>query len=263
MKVLLQNVNALYHYKDLLFTWAYRIIRGRYQQSILGGLWAILVPTATALIFSVIFTFFIPVNTGDVPYLVFSYTAMVPWTLFSASITDMVDSLTGNMNLVSKIYFPREILPIASLLARLVDALIAFILLAILMWYFGMQVKVDGLLFLPFVLLIQISLALGIGFIGGALNVFYRDMRHVFVLGLQLWFYASPIVYPVSVVPENLKFIYFLNPMAGVLEAYRDVLLYQSLPGTNIFISAGVAVIVLLLGYWLFKRAEFQFADII
>jgi lipopolysaccharide transport system permease protein len=263
MKALLQNMNLLYNYKDLLFTWAYRIIRGRYQQSVLGGLWAILVPITTTLIFSVIFTFFIPVNTGNIPYLVFSYTAMVPWTLFSASITDMVDSLTGNMNLVSKIYFPREILPIASLLARLVDAFIAFGLLAILMWYFKMQVNIVGLLILPLVLLIQISIALGIGFIGGALNVFYRDMRHIFILGLQLWFYASPIIYPVSVVPENLKFIYFLNPMAGVLEAYRAVLLYHNLPGQNLYISAGVAIVVLALGYWLFKRAEFQFADII
>jgi lipopolysaccharide transport system permease protein len=259
----LQNMKSLYNYRDLLFTWAYRIVRGRYQQSVLGGLWAILVPITTTLIFNLIFTFFVPVKTGEVPYLVFSYTAMVPWTLFSSSITDMVDSLTSNMNLVSKIYFPREILPIAALLARLVDAFIAFSLLAILMWYFRMGVNVASLLILPVILLIQIAFALGIGFIGGALNVFYRDMRHIFVLGLQLWFYASPIIYPVSAVPQNLQFLYFLNPMAGVLEAYRSVLLYHSLPGPNIYLSAGVALLVLALGYWLFKRAEFQFADII
>jgi lipopolysaccharide transport system permease protein len=258
-----QNVRSLYGHKDLLYTWAYRIVRARYQQSVLGGLWAIIVPITTTLIFSVIFTFFIPVNTGNTPYLVFSYTAMVPWTLFSSSITDMVDSLTGNMNLVSKIYFPREILPIASLIARLVDAFIAYIILAILMVYYKMPVTIPGLLLLPFILLIQIALSLGLGFIGGALNVFYRDIRHVFVLGLQLWFYASPIIYPVTAVPENLRSLYYLNPMAGVLEAYRAILIYHTLPGPSIYYSAGVSILALVIGYWVFKRLEFQFADII
>jgi lipopolysaccharide transport system permease protein len=257
------HIQSLYNHKDLLLNWTYRIIRARYQQSLLGGLWAIIVPTVTAVIFSVIFTFFIPVNTGTTPYLVFSYTAMVPWTLFSSSITDMVDSLTGNMNLVSKIYFPREILPISAVLARLVDALIAFGLLAGLMVYYKVHVNVATLFLLPFVLLIQIALALGIGLIGSALNVFYRDIRHIFVLGLQLWFYASPIIYPTSSVPENLKPFYTLNPMVGVLDAYRAILLHQTLPDKSIFVSIGFAILALVLGYWLFKRAEFQFADII
>lgn len=263
MKAYLERALPLYRHRDLLFTWVYRIIRGRYQQSVLGGLWAIIVPVTTTIIFSVIFTFFIPINTGDIPYIVFSYVTMVPWTLFSASITDMVDSLTSNMNLVSKIYFPREILPIANLLARLVDLFIAYVLLAIMMWYFKIEVTFGGLLLLPVVLLIQILLTLGIGLMGGALNVFYRDIRHVFVLGLQLWFYASPIIYPVSAVPENLKIIYYLNPMVGVLNAYRSILLYQSYPDLSILYPAGIAIFVLVFGYWLFKRVEFQFADII
>jgi lipopolysaccharide transport system permease protein len=263
MTVYFQNVRLLFGHRDLLYTWAYRIIRARYQQSVLGGLWAIIVPVATTLIFSVIFTFFIPINTGNVPYMVFSYTAMVPWTLFSSSITDMVDSLTGNMNLVSKIYFPREILPISTMLARLVDAFIAYGILALMMLYYKMTVSLAGFLLLPLILLIQIALSLGIGFIGGALNVFYRDIRHLFVLGLQLWFYASPIIYPVTSVPEKLKPLYYLNPMAGVLEAYRAILLYHTLPGPNIYYSAGVSVLALVIGYWVFKRLEFQFADII
>jgi lipopolysaccharide transport system permease protein len=263
MTAYFQNIKSLFGHKDLLYTWAYRIVRARYQQSVLGGLWAIIVPVATTLIFSVIFTYFIPINTGNVPYLVFSYTAMVPWTLFSSSITDMVDSLTGNMNLVSKIYFPREILPVSAMLARLVDAFIAFGILAILMVYYRMPVNIFALLLLPVILLIQLALSLGIGFIGGALNVFYRDIRHIFVLGLQLWFYASPIIYPVTSVPEKLKPFYYLNPMAGVLEAYRAILLYHTLPGQHIYYSAGVAIIALVIGYWIFKRLEFQFADII
>jgi ABC-type polysaccharide/polyol phosphate export permease len=188
---------------------------------------------------------------------------MIFWTFFSSTINDMVDSLVGNMNLVSKIYFPREILPIASLLARLVDTFIAFILLILLMLYFKVKINFSGLLFLPLILLIQISLSLGLGFIGGALNVFYRDVRHIIVLGLQLWFYASPIIYPVSAVPERLRFVYFLNPMAGVLESYRSILLYQGYPDMSVLISAGVSIIVLLIGYRVFKSVEFQFADVI
>jgi lipopolysaccharide transport system permease protein len=258
-----RNIKSHFSYKDLLFTWTYRIIRGRYQQSVLGGLWAIIVPTTTTVIFSIIFTFFVPINTGDTPYMLFSYTAMIFWTFFSSTINDMVDSLVGNMNLVSKIYFPREILPIASLLARLVDTFIAFILLILLMLYFKVKINFSGLLFLPLILLIQISLSLGLGFIGGALNVFYRDVRHIIVLGLQLWFYASPIIYPVSAVPERLRFVYFLNPMAGVLESYRSILLYQGYPDMSVLISAGVSIIVLLIGYRVFKSVEFQFADVI
>ena len=263
MTTYLQNFKLLFGHRDLLFTWSYRIIRARYQQSVLGGLWAIIVPVTTTIIFSVIFTYFIPINTGNIPYLVFSYTAMVPWTLFSSSINDMVDSLTGNMNLVSKIYFPREILPIATMLARMVDAFIAYGILAVLMVYYRMPVTLSGLLLMPFILLIQIALALGIGFIGGALNVFYRDIRHIFSLGLQLWFYASPIIYPVTSVPDRLKPLYFLNPMAGVLEAYRAILLYDTLPGPSIYYSAGVSILALVIGFWIFKRLEFQFADII
>ena len=183
MTTYLQNIKSLYVHKDLLFTWVYRLIRVRYQQSVLGGLWAIIVPLSTTIIFSVIFTFFVPVNTGGIPYVVFSYTAMVPWTLFSSSIGDMAESLVGNMNLVSKIYFPREILPIASMLARLFDAFIAYILLVVIMLYYGVKINYIGLAMLPLVLLVQIFLSLGLGFIASALNVFYRDVRPIIGLG--------------------------------------------------------------------------------
>ena len=175
----------------------------------------------------------------------------------------MVDSLAGNMNLVSKIYFPREILPIASVLARLVDFLIGFGMLFIVMLYYKMPVNVVGWLFLPLVLITQIILSLGLGFSGAALNVFYRDVRHIFILGLQIWLYASPILYPITAVPEQFRTIYFLNPMAGVIEAYRAILLQQGLPSFHIALSAGVALFVLVIGYGLFKKVEFQFADVI
>lgn len=257
------NVQQLISARDLVFSWTYRTIRGRYKQSILGGLWAIIQPAATVVIFSIIFTVFIPVDTGDIPYVVFAYTAMVPWILFSSSITDMVDSLTSNMNLVSKIYFPREVLPIAAMMARLVDFAIAYAVLVVLIFFYQVEIYPLGWLLLPVILAVQLALALGLGLIGGALNVYYRDIKHIFALGLQLWFYTTPIVYPVSVVPEELLPIYFLNPMAGVIEAYRAILLHQQLPGPYFLISASVAFVAFLFGYWFFKRVEFQFADVV
>lgn len=254
--------NLLTH-RDLLLAWTSRTIRARYQQSILGSLWAIIQPAATVAIFSVIFTFFVPVNTGGLPYVVFSFTALVPWTLFATSITDMVDSLVLNMNLVSKIYFPREILPAAALLARLLDFAIAGVVLGLLILYFRLPLFVMGWIYLPLILVTQLALALGLGFVGAALNVFYRDVKHLFALGLQIWLYASPIIYPVSTVPESLRPLYFLNPMAGIIEAYRSVLLYGSIPGPYLWISVVFALAILVFGYWFFKKVEFQFADVV
>ena len=260
---MLFHIKKLIQARDLLWAWTDRIIRSRYQQSMLGVLWAVVQPVAIVTIFSIIFTLFIPVDTGGLPYVVFAYVALVPWTLFASSITDMTNSLVENMSLVNKIYFPREILPIAAMLTRLLDFAIAYGVLLVLMLYFQLPLFPVGLLFLPLILTIQLTLALGLGLASTALNVFYRDVKHLLALGLQLWFYASPIVYPVSAVPERLRPFYFLNPMAGALEAYRAVLLYEELPGSYLFTSALVAIVVFLIGYWLFKRLEFQFADIV
>jgi lipopolysaccharide transport system permease protein len=260
---MISDIQQLFSRTDLIWAWIYRLIRGRYQQSVLGGLWAIIQPAASVAIFSVIFTFFIPVDTGGTPYLVFSYVAMVPWTLFSTSISDMVESLTNNMNLVTKIYFPREILPLSSLLARSVDFLIAFGVVVVLILYYRMEVFPLGWLFLPLILITQLALSLGLGLVGAALNVFYRDIKYVVALGIQIWFYASPIIYPISSVPSRFRSIYFLNPMAGILEAYRSVILHQELPGKYFLLSVGVAAALLLVGYWFFKRVEFQFADVV
>ena len=257
------NIYNLYQHHDLLIAWTKRTIHARYQQSLLGVLWTIIQPTAVVIIFTVIFTLFIPVDTGDIPYPVFSFSAMLPWTLFAASITDMVDSLVINMNLVSKIYFPREILPIAAMLARLFDFGIASVLLIILMLYYRLPFLSLYLLYLPIILTIQLLLALGIGLIGAALNVFFRDIKHIFLLGLQLWMYATPIVYPISVVPENLRSLYSLNPLVAVIQSYRSVLLLQQPPVSGLSYSAGIAIVICLFGYWLFKRLEFQFADVV
>lgn len=249
--------------RDLIGAWTGRTLRARYQQSVLGWLWAIIQPAAQAAIFAIIFTLFVPVNTGKTPYIIFSYVAMVPWTFLASSLPDMVSSIVGNMSLVTKIYFPREILPIASMLARLMDFGLAAGLLIFLILYFHVPIFPVGWLYLPVILATQLALVLGLGMACAAANVFYRDVQSLLTLVIQLWFYASPIIYPAALVPERLRTFYYLNPMAGVLESYRDVLLNGQLPGTYLILSALMSLAFLLFGYWFFKRVEFQFADVV
>ena len=259
----LEYGSKLYGHQDLLISWIMRTIRARYKQSLLGGVWAILQPLATVVIFTIIFTFVVPIDTQGIPYAVFSYCAMVPWIFLTTSITDMVDSLVANTNLVTKIYFPREVLPLAALVARLLDFSIASIILLLLMLYYQIPVFTVNWLYLPVILIVQLLLMLGIGFIGAALNVFYRDVRHIVVLTSQLWLYATPIIYPVTLVPERFRLVYFINPMAGIIESYRAVLIRDVAPTPYLLLSAGVAIITFCVGYWFFKQVEFQFADIV
>ena len=256
-------LSSFFQSKDLLREWTSRNIRARYQQSILGWFWAIIQPSAQVAIYTIVFSVIVQIDTGNIPYVIFSYVAMVPWTLLSTSLTDMSNSLVDNMTLVNKIYFPREVLPIAAMLARLMDFGIASIIIAMLLVIFKVPVFPLGLVFLPVVLATQLILILGIGLATAAANVFVRDIRSLMVLGLQIWFYASPVIYPASSVPERLLTYYYLNPMNGIIEAYRDLLLRAQLPGSYFVPSVLISVFFFLLGYWYFKRVEFQFADII
>ena len=260
---MIADVKSAIQSKDLLLAWTSRNIRARYQQSALGWLWAVIQPAAQTVIFTFIFTMFVPIDTGDVPYGVFSYVAMVPWAFLASSLNDMSGSIVANISLVTKIYFRREALPIASMLARFMDFGIAAALLVPLLLYFQIPIYPAGLLFIPVILAIQIMLILGLGLATAAANVFYRDIQSLLALGIQLWFYASPIIYPVTMVPEKLRPFYFLNPMAGILEAYRDVLLNGRLPGLYLLPSMVVSFIVFIVGYWFFKRVEYLFADIV
>lgn len=254
---------TLFQSKDLLFAWTSRNIRARYQQSVLGWTWAIVQPAAQIAIFSLIFTFFVPVNTGTIPYVLFSSVALVPWTFLAASLTDTTGSFVNNMSLVTKIYFPREILPLAAVLARLMDFGIASILVLVLILLYQVPLFPVAWLALPIIVAVQLLLVVGLGFIFATMNVFYRDVQSLLILAIQVWFYASPIIYPVSVVPEHLRSLYFLNPMAGIIEAYRAVLLEGQLPGPHLAVAAIISVITFVVGYWFLKRMEFQFADIV
>lgn len=260
---MLVSANPLYKARDLLLSWTVRVIRARYEQSALGWLWAIIQPVAQVLIFTVIFTYFVPVDTGHIPYPIFSYVAIVPWTLLATSLPDMSQAVVSNLILITKIYFPREILPMAALLARMLDFGIGIVLLVILMLIYRMPFFLPGLVYLPLIFAIQLLLLLGLGLACSAANVFFRDVQSLLTLGIQIWFYATPIIYPVSAVPHQFQQFYFLNPMAGVIEGYRDVLLNHQAPAGYLLISFAVSLLIFVFGYWFFRRVEFLFADIV
>lgn len=253
----------LYNARELLYSWTFREFRVRYSQSIMGAAWAIVQPLVLMLIFSAVFSFGLKIDTGDIPYPLFSYVGTLPWTLFATSITFAVPSLVSNMNLVSKIYFPREVLPISSILVGLVDFVIAAALLVPMLIYFRVPITWTVML-VPLILLVQTLFTIGISLFASAVNVFFRDVRFIVPLALQVWMYLSPVIYPPSAVPEQLRTLYFLNPMAAIIDSYRRVLLLGQLPDwPYLGLSAVVSLIVLVLGYRYFKNAERQFADLI
>lgn len=260
---MIADIRVFFRYWDLLCIWSMREIKVRYKQSILGVAWAILQPLVLMLMFTAIFSIIAPVGSDDIPYPIFSYTALLPWTFFSTSISFAVPSLVNNMGLVTKIYFPREVLPVASVVAAFVDFLVASTVFVALMIYYRVPLHTT-LLWVPVLVVTQIVLTLGVVLFASTLNVWYRDIRFVVPLGMQLWMYASPIIYPISLVPERWRVIYMLNPMAGLIESYRRTIL-QGLPpqGLHLGTAAALAVVLLLLSYRYFKHAEAQFADVI
>ncbi len=254
---------TLWKYRDLLWMWTSREIKVRYKQSILGALWAILQPLSLMAMFTLVFSVLARFPSEGIPYPIFSYTAVLPWTFFAGSISNATPSLINNMSLVTKIYFPREIIPISSVLASFIDFLVAtLVYLGLVIFY---QVPISVTVFLvPVLLTIQILLTVGIVLISSALTVFYRDIRFVVPLAVQIWLYATPIIYPLALVPEKFRPFYLLNPMAGLIESYRAVILKGLWPDWNYLgIAAAVSIIVFYLGFHYFKRIEWQFADII
>jgi lipopolysaccharide transport system permease protein len=249
--------------RDLLWSWTVRELKVRYSQSVMGSAWAILQPLALMIIFTLVFSIFLKIPTNGVPYAIFAYTALLPWTFLASSLTLAIPSLVNNMNLVSKIYFPREVLPIASITATFVDFLIGSVTYIILMAIYHIQVQWT-IVFVPLLILIQIILTLGVTLFASALNVFYRDIRFIIPLALQVWMYLSPVIYSVETVPEGLRPFYFLNPMAILIDSYRRVILFGLTPDwPYLGLAVAISLLIALLGYRYFKSAERSFADLI
>ena len=259
----MKQLTELYHYRDLLWLWIGREVRVRYKQSALGVAWAVLQPLALTVVFTLVFSRLIQVDTGGVPYPIFAYSGLVPWTFFATSLAFAIPSLVNNLNLVGKIYFPREILPLANIGAALLDFAMAGLVFAGLMLIYQIPLTLNVLWVVPLII-IQIMLTIGVTLLGAAAIVFFRDVRFVIPLLVQIWMYASPVIYPTDLVPPQYQALYFLNPMAGLIDGYRRALVYGQPPQADaVGLSAVISLTLLLSGYFIFKRSEPVFADLI
>ena len=258
------NLGELWEFRELLFFFVWRDVKVRYKQTVLGASWAILQPFFTMVVFSLFFGKLAKMPSDGIPYPIFSYAALVPWTFFSNGISKGASSLVGGGNLLKKIYFPRMALPISSTLAGIVDFILAFIVLIIMMIYYNIF-PTSNIIWLPFLLLLALISCLGVALWLSAMNVQFRDVRYVVPFIVQAWLFATPVVYPASLIKDSFwQAIYALNPMVGVIEGFRWALLgTDTAPGPLIAVSATVAVILLLSGAFYFRRMERTFADVV
>jgi lipopolysaccharide transport system permease protein len=257
------DFKELWRYRELIFFLTWRDIKVRYKQAVLGISWAVLQPLLTTLIFTVIFGILLKTPSQDLPYPLFSMSALLPWQLFSTALQRSSVSLVGNANLLTKIYFPRLAIPLSSVFAALVDFAVSFAVLLLVMAYYQYWPGWNILWLFPIVMLALLT-ALSVGLWLSALNVQYRDIQHMVPFLIQVWMYASPIVYPIETIPEGIwRSLYGLNPMVGVIQGFRWALLGGTPPDITMLISILVVVVLLISGLYYFRRMEKTFADVV
>jgi lipopolysaccharide transport system permease protein len=257
------DLAALWRYRELLYFLTWRDIKVRYKQTALGGAWALLQPLLTMVIFTVVFGHFARMPSEGVPYPIFSYTGLLPWTFFAYAITQSGNSLVANANLISKIYFPRLVVPIAASLGGLVDLGIAFSFLLAMMVYYRVT-PTAAMLALPVFVLLALAAALAIGIWLSSLNVKYRDVRYAIPFLTQVWLYATPVAYPASLIHGKLRLVFALNPMSAVVEGFRwSMLGARGLDVPSMLISSSMTVLCLVAGLFYFRQTERYFADIV
>jgi len=258
------KLRELWEYRELLYFLTWRDIKVRYKQTVLGAAWAIIQPFFTMVVFSLFFGGLAKVPSDDVPYPIFSYTALVPWTFFAYGLQQSSNSLVASANLLKKIYFPRLVIPISSVISGVVDFVLAFIVLLIMMLVYGIFPTVN-VIFLPFFVLLAFVTSLGVGMWLSAMNVQFRDVRYTIPFLTQFWMFATPIAYPSSLIENDLlRALYGINPMTGVVEGFRWALLNtDTAPGPIVVVSSAVAVGLLISGMYYFRRMEKTFADVV
>lgn len=257
------KLHELWGYRELLYFLTWRDIKVRYKQTVLGAAWAIIQPFFTMVVFSLFFGRLAGIPSDGIPYPIFSYTAMVPWTFFASGLGQASNSLVGSSNMIKKIYFPRLTMPIAAILSNGVDFSLAFIVLLGMMFYFDIVPSIQ-VLWLPLLFLLALITSLGVGLWLSAMNVQFRDVRYAVPFITQFWLFATPIAYPSSLLEEPWRTLYGLNPMAGVVEGFRWALLgTDTAPGPMILVSALAALMLLISGAYYFRRMEKSFADIV
>jgi lipopolysaccharide transport system permease protein len=259
------ELSELWKYRELLYFLTWRDVLVRYKQAIFGVAWAILQPFLTMVVFTVVFNQIIGVKSPDpaLPYAVFSFAGLLPWQFFAGALARSGVSLVGNSNLLTKVYFPRLVIPFSAVLAGLVDLCISFFVLIGLMAVYGI-VPSWQVVFLPLLVLLALAAAVAVGLWLSALNVLYRDVQYVIPFLVQLWMFLSPVIYPISKIPDGpLRIAFALNPMTGVISGFRWALLGQEFPGDYLLISIVVVVPLLVGGLFFFKRMERVFADVV
>jgi lipopolysaccharide transport system permease protein len=257
---LYEMISELVQYRELLLILTRRDLLVRYKQSMMGFAWAIFVPLTNMIVFTIIFTRVAPVKT-DIPYPLYAYAGLLPWNLFASSLKSSVNSLTSNGTLVTKVYFPREILPFSAILVNLVDFAVGASVLVALMIYYGVGVS-STVLFLPAILIVHLAFTAGMALLLAMGNLFFRDVKYLFEVLLTFWMFATAVVYPVDQVGGTLGKILQLNPMTPIIEGYRAVILRGELPPLVPFATTSVvAVAFLVIGWLVFHRAEFKFAE--
>lgn len=257
------RLGDLWQYRELLYFLTWRDVKVRYKQTFLGAAWAIIQPLLTMIIFSLLFGRLAGMPSDAIPYPIFAFGGLLIWTFFSNSVTNSGNSLVGSSNLITKIYFPRLIIPAGAVAAGLVDLALAFVIQIALMIYYGVHVT-WAITMLPVLVLLATLLALGVGMWLSALNVKYRDVRYAIPFVIQLWMFASPIIYPVSMLPEKWRWVLMLNPLTGIVQNFR-IALFGTLPfdWKSLGVSALITFVVLIYSVYSFRRMERHFADII
>jgi lipopolysaccharide transport system permease protein len=258
------NLRDLWTYRELIYFMIWRDLKVRYKQTLLGAAWAVIQPLLTMLVFNFLFNNVAKLPSEGIPYPIFAYTALLPWGLFSTALNSASRSLTSNHNMITKIYFPKLILPMASVLAGLVDFAIAFVILIGLMIYYHVTPSLTALWAVPVFLLLSVITALGVALWLSAINVQYRDVGYALPFLTQFWMFITPVAYSSKVISEEWQVIYALNPMAGVVNGFRWALLGSgNPPDMLVAISAGIALVVLFTGLVYFRNMERTFADTI
>ncbi len=256
------KLRDLWEYRELLYFLVWRDLKIRYKQTALGAAWALIQPLATMLLFTIIFGQLAKIPSGDVPYPIFSYCALLPWNYFATALNQSSSSLVNNSHLISKVYFPRLVIPMAGVAAGVVDFGIAFLVLVGMMFFYGI-VPTAAVVTLPLFLLLAMATALGVSLWLSALNVQYRDVRYALPFLTQFWMYATPVVYSSSLIPGQWRWLVGLNPLAGVVEGFRWALLGVNPPSSLLAVSVTVTLFVLVSGAFYFRYMEKTFADVV
>lgn len=256
------DLRELWTYRELLYFLTWRDIKIRYKQTLLGATWAVIQPLFAMLLFTLFFGRLARMPSDNIPYPLFAYAGLLPWTFFANAVTNSGNSLVGSTSLITKVYFPRVIIPAAAVAAGLLDFAIGFLLLIPLLIYYGVTLT-WSLLLLPLFIILVTLLALGVGMWTSALNVRYRDVRYALPFVIQLWLFASPVIYPSSIMPAKWRWVLLLNPMTGIIEGFRSSLFGRSFDWTAILVAAALTLIFLFYSAYFFRRVEETFADVV